>query len=241
MLRSSDVEIHADFDDSDDSGTSLDGDDEGMYSDMSGEEDDPFYSVEQGPLVVNVACAQCERLLCDRGCAVRLCADVSVKMFSTDLVVRTRGSAIGTVLCPLGDAVRCGAHPQTRCAHEVGPGRRAESCRCRVVNLACARCKSVVGYHVVKPCALCLASDNNGHYWILQGDAVRGSYVLAQWSADAYHRSSRGHPVVLGVLLRSDCGRKRTEVHWLGVSFPQAKATTTGLWCFPKIVSHTPH
>ena len=47
-----------------------------------------FYSPEHGALVANVWCNACDRLLCDRGMSVSLCADVSERLFSTDLVVR---------------------------------------------------------------------------------------------------------------------------------------------------------
>ena len=45
------------------------------------------------------------------------------------------------------------------------------------MDIACVHCRAVVGYHVVKPCHGCLSADNNGHYWMMHGNAVKAVYV----------------------------------------------------------------
>ncbi|KAI8584851.1 protein FAM72, partial [Geranomyces variabilis] len=39
------------------------------------------------------------------------------------------------------------------------------NCRCRIRDVACLGCGNVIGYHVTQPCATCLSSCNNGHFW----------------------------------------------------------------------------
>ncbi|XP_076468977.1 protein FAM72A-like [Babylonia areolata] len=48
-------------------------------------------------------------------------------------------------------------------------------CYCKIQKIACRCCGSEVGYHVLTPCARCLSSCNNGHFWMFDSDSVVSS------------------------------------------------------------------
>ena len=59
-------------------------------------------------------------------------------------------------------------------ARSCPPTPSSHSSQIRAVH--CSACRAQVGYHVLRPCAICGGSaavdGNNGHYWLLHGHAV---------------------------------------------------------------------
>ncbi|KAK7102966.1 hypothetical protein V1264_021115 [Littorina saxatilis] len=45
-------------------------------------------------------------------------------------------------------------------------------CNCKIQNIGCLCCGSVVGYHVLTPCRKCMRSCNNGHFWMFHSNCV---------------------------------------------------------------------
>ena len=51
---------------------------------------------------------------------------------------------------------------------------QTSNCLCHICNIACRECGNVAGYHVVKPCHLCLNTEScNGHLWVFRHDEVK--------------------------------------------------------------------
>ncbi|RVD91722.1 FAM72 domain-containing protein [Tubulinosema ratisbonensis] len=43
---------------------------------------------------------------------------------------------------------------------------KAFTCKCRVTDMGCINCGTIIGYHIMQPCIKCLSSKNNGHLWM---------------------------------------------------------------------------
>ncbi|XP_078487330.1 protein FAM72A-like [Ciona intestinalis] len=86
-------------------------------------------------------CAFCKQRLSDRTMKALLLSDTSANLYSTDL-------------CPKPAVDLVGKHYTT------------DMCSCKIKDMACTSCGNSVGYHVVLPCAKCMDSCNNGHFWI---------------------------------------------------------------------------
>ncbi|PVV01165.1 hypothetical protein BB560_004428, partial [Smittium megazygosporum] len=56
--------------------------------------------------------------------------------------------------------------------HLIGPDYTTQSCRCKIKNVACLGCGNEIGYHITQPCAQCLKSCNNGHFWMFLTESV---------------------------------------------------------------------
>lgn len=113
-----------------------------------------------------LSCAECGVVLTERGMSVRLLAEDSIQLFSTDL-------ATGNVA-------------------EIGDIRGAEHCGCGIRDVACRACGSetVVGYHVVDACAECLSEpSNNHHYWMFHAENVSASPSGLSWGQLGSHLS----------------------------------------------------
>eukprot|EP01137_Pigoraptor_chileana_P002120 Opistho-2@40547 len=104
----------------------------------------------QSKPVLQLQCGFCESQLCLRGMRAILLADVSVELFSTDM-------------------------PPVRRVDLVGDDFMTKNCLCKIRNFCCLTCGNTMGYHVTKPCMMCLAGCNNGHFWMFHSDAVRAS------------------------------------------------------------------
>ena len=116
-----------------------DDDSESADSDAEGEEgesddDESELDFDQSP-VLTLSCAGCSMVVSERGMQVFLVADHS-SLFSTDI-----------------------PSPSVR----QGGGRKIPTCDCTAVDIHCNGCQSIVGYHVLRPCALCGSADHNGH------------------------------------------------------------------------------
>lgn len=98
-------------------------------------------------VVYVLECKTCGSQLCRRGMRAILLADTTIQLYSTDEV----------------DFSTIGVIPNTFItAH----------CYCKIRNIGCLSCGSVVGYHVLVPCKTCMCSCNNGHYWMFHSSCV---------------------------------------------------------------------
>ncbi|KCZ74318.1 hypothetical protein H311_04718 [Anncaliia algerae PRA109] len=52
---------------------------------------------------------------------------------------------------------------------------KAHTCKCKVTDVGCINCGSIVGYHIIQPCTRCLNSKNNGHLWMFYESRVVSS------------------------------------------------------------------
>ncbi|KAJ3404716.1 hypothetical protein CcCBS67573_g03726 [Chytriomyces confervae] len=96
--------------------------------------------------VCKLFCNHCKELLCRRGMKAILLGNTKVELFSTDSP-------------PTGVQL-------------VFDDYTTPNCLCRIRDAACLGCGNVVGYHVTAPCARCLESCNNGHFWMFQSEEV---------------------------------------------------------------------
>ena len=122
-------------------------------------------SLSSAPVHV-LSCAECGVVLTERGMTVRLLAEDSIQLYSTDL-------ATGNVA-------------------EVGDIRGAEHCACGIRDVACRACggHTVVGYHVVDACPECLSEpSNNHHYWMFHAENVSSSPSGLSWGELGSHLS----------------------------------------------------
>jgi len=97
--------------------------------------------------VCNLECRYCDRSVCNRAMKAILLADVRVELFSTDFI-------------PMGVQL-------------VDKEYMTPNCDCRILDVACLGCGNVVGYHVSDPCASCLTSNNNGHFWMFHSEGIK--------------------------------------------------------------------
>jgi len=97
--------------------------------------------------VYELRCLICDALMCARGMKAILLADRSVELYSTDM-------------------------PPPSAVQLIGRDYQTNNCHCRIKDVACSICGSVVGYHVILPCRSCLSSCNNGHFWMYHSNAV---------------------------------------------------------------------
>ncbi|CAK8698582.1 protein FAM72A-like [Clavelina lepadiformis] len=110
-------------------------------------------------------CVYCDNELSDRTMKAILLADIKVDLYSTDL-------------------------PPKPAVDVIGRYYTTDTCSCQIRDMACTKCGNPVGYHVVLPCANCLESCNNGHFWIFHQHTTKaiqrlnreGSNVLT-WGA----------------------------------------------------------
>nr|CAB3244520.1 protein FAM72A-like [Phallusia mammillata] len=98
----------------------------------------PFFHDKE---VYEVKCKFCCRELTNRGMKAILLADTNVDLYSTDMPPKTAVELIGKYFT-------------------------TKTCACKIKDFACLSCGNPVGYHVALPCAQCLESCNNGHFWI---------------------------------------------------------------------------
>ncbi|KAJ1560684.1 Protein fam72a, partial [Cladochytrium tenue] len=96
--------------------------------------------------VCELWCLHCDSVLCKRGMKAILLGNTKVELFSTDAP-------------PVGVQLVFGDYT-------------TRNCRCRIRDSACLTCGNTTGYHVTQPCAECLKSCNNGHFWMFLADAV---------------------------------------------------------------------
>ena len=119
---------------------------------------------DEDPAVMCLRCKRCDASLSERGMEVHLVADIMSTLYSTDIP---------------SDAVT-----------DTGLAKPIPTCECTACCVACRQCGSVCGYHVVKPCDVCLTQGNNGHYWLFnQADVVAIERGCA-WSALPYNGAS---------------------------------------------------
>ncbi|KAI8608852.1 FAM72 protein-domain-containing protein [Chytriomyces sp. MP71] len=91
-------------------------------------------------------CGHCRELLCRRGMKAILLGNTKVELYSTD----TPPSGVQLVF----------------------DDYMTPNCLCRIRDAACLGCGNVVGYHVTQPCARCLESCNNGHFWMFKSEEI---------------------------------------------------------------------
>ncbi|KAJ1501537.1 Protein fam72b [Coelomomyces lativittatus] len=96
--------------------------------------------------VCKLICRYCSAPVCHRGMKAILLADSGVELFSTDSPPPTVGF--------------------------IKEDYVTEKCMCRIRDIACLSCGNLVGYHVTQPCKACLASCNNGHFWMFHKEHV---------------------------------------------------------------------
>ena len=111
------------------------------------------------PPVLALRCAACSAELSTRGMQVFLVADNS-SLFSTDI--------------PSDAIEEGGAHPIT-------------TCECAARDVLCRFCKTVVGYHVTRPCQLCSAAEHNGHFWLFCEESIAFEERGILWDALPYN------------------------------------------------------
>lgn len=100
--------------------------------------------------VLNLACCSCGQALSTRGMHVRLVADASTTMYSTDSRPN-RAADHGDVRCP------------------------ARQCECQVQDFACA-CGVRIGYQMVDRCGTCTVSQEDGsHSWFMNSRCVNAN------------------------------------------------------------------
>ncbi|KAJ3412777.1 Protein fam72a [Chytridiales sp. JEL 0842] len=103
----------------------------------------------RGKVVCNLRCGECEMVVCQRGMKAILLADTNVELYSTDL--------------------------PPKCTALVNEDYMTRNCQCRIRDVACLNCGSVIGYHVTQPCESCMSSCNNGHFFMFNADQVKSS------------------------------------------------------------------
>ncbi|KAI9330575.1 FAM72 protein-domain-containing protein, partial [Zopfochytrium polystomum] len=96
--------------------------------------------------VCQIHCLHCSAVMCRRGMKAILLGNVKVELFSTDAP-------------PTGVQL-------------VFDDYTTRNCLCRIRDAACLACGNVVGYHVTQPCAHCLKSCNNGHFWMFLSEGI---------------------------------------------------------------------
>ena len=107
--------------------------------------------------VLSLGCVRCGTVVSERGVQVLLVADPSSSLYSTDI--------------PTDFLVE-------------DEQRTIPTCQCFARDVSCRQCLTVVGYHVLTPCAVCSASEHNGHFWLFDQGAVdaakRGDLTWSQ-------------------------------------------------------------
>ncbi|KAJ3014264.1 Protein fam72a [Thoreauomyces humboldtii] len=93
-------------------------------------------------MVCTLSCRHCTNVVCARGMKAILLGDLRVELYSTD-------------------------SPPAK-VQLVEHDYMTQNCRCRIRDVA----GNVIGYHVTQPCATCLESCNNGHFWMFLADGV---------------------------------------------------------------------
>ncbi|XP_014676625.1 PREDICTED: protein FAM72A-like [Priapulus caudatus] len=101
----------------------------------------------QNKQVLCLECRACGNCVCTRGMRAILLANTQVELYSTDI-------------------------PPEEAVDLVGDHYATNNCQCRIKDVACLQCGSLVGYHVMSPCKSCLLSCNNGHFWMYHSHAV---------------------------------------------------------------------
>jgi len=48
----------------------------------------------------------------------------------------------------------------------------AYSCQCLISDTCCECCRVILGYHILRPCTLCMTNKNNGHLWMFDISSV---------------------------------------------------------------------
>lgn len=96
--------------------------------------------------VCKLFCKHCDEQVCNRGMKAILLGDTRVELYSTD------APPVGVQL--------------------VEKDYMTRNCQCKIRDVACLQCGSVIGYHVTQPCEICLDSCNNGHFWMFLSDGV---------------------------------------------------------------------
>lgn len=107
----------------------------------------------QSKSVYVLQCQLCESTVCVRGMKAMLLADRNMELYSTDL-------------------------PPPRSVDLVGKHYTTSNCQCQIKDVACSRCGNIVGYHVTLACHSCLASCNNGHFWMFHANQVHSEERL---------------------------------------------------------------
>ena len=114
-----------------------------------------------------LSCKCCANVLTRRGMRARLVADARVHIWSTDEQPKYQSQLGSTAY----DSVKL-----------VGEKYATTTCQCQLMysrsswhidddsDIACARCETVVGYHIAgsKPCDTCSRSNHNAHYHLLR-------------------------------------------------------------------------
>lgn len=124
--------------------------------------DDSEDDSDEDPAVLLLACEECGTTVSERGVQVVLVADPQSSLFSTDIPT---------------EALREGDH------------RMIPTCDCYARTVHCAGCGSTVGYHVLRPCAVCGEAEHNGHYWLFD-HGVTSSPREVTWSKLPYNGAS---------------------------------------------------
>lgn len=110
-------------------------------------------SISRPKTVYEIFCSCCQTCVSVRGMRAILLADTKVDLFSSDGVLS----------------------PRVRLLDEDYMTR---SCSCKLRDVLCSHCGSVLGYHVSQPCLKCLSSSNNGHFWMFLSRYVTSAVRL---------------------------------------------------------------
>jgi len=96
-----------------------------------------------------LSCKFCANVLTRRGMRARLVADARIHIWSTD---------------------------EKPAVKMVGSSYATTTCQCQLIDIACEKCDTVVGYHIAgsEPCETCSRSNHNAHYHLLRTNQTIG-------------------------------------------------------------------
>ena len=130
--------------------------------------DEPVYSLE---------CMHCSESLCVRGMKVLLVADTHSAHTQTHSHTHSLPHELFSTDIPSLSLTTAGTpHP-------------IDTCSCTAEQTICGHCSSVVGYHVLQPCAICSEEDHNSHYWMFHSTAVNSRMQDITWGDVTYNGS----------------------------------------------------
>ena len=135
-------------------------DDEGIEDGGDSEQDDDDSMASADGPVLALTCKCCGTTVSERGLQVFLVADPTSSLYSTDIPT---------------DELR------------EGEQKVIATCDCFTRTVHCCQCQSAVGYHVLRPCAVCGQGENNGHYWLFDQGAVVAKERGMMWSTLPYN------------------------------------------------------
>jgi hypothetical protein len=100
-----------------------------------------------------LSCKFCANVLTRRGMRARLVADARIHIWSTD------EKPAYVPMKKVDSSVKL-----------VGSSYATTTCQCQLIDIACEKCDTVVGYHIAgsEPCETCSRSNHNAHYHLLR-------------------------------------------------------------------------